>query len=131
MNRKGNYIFLLFLVFVLLLSACGGKNTAATMHLVRTEGAVSVNDTEGAPVTLIENLGLYSGYGVATRVESYGWIDLDETKLAKMDESSEVEIVKSDKLLEISVQSGGLFFDVTEPLADDEARMTMSWLPRC
>ena len=120
MNRKGNYIFLLFLVFVLLLSACGGKNTAATMHLVRTEGAVSVNDTEGAPVTLIENLGLYSGYGVATRVESYGWIDLDETKLAKMDESSEVEIVKSDKLLEISVQSGGLFFDVTEPLADDE-----------
>lgn len=120
MNRKGNYIFLLFLVFVLLLSACGGKNTAATMHLVRTEGAVSVNDTEGAPVTLIENLGLYSGYGVATRVESYGWIDLDEAKLAKMDENSEVEIVKADKLLEICVQSGGLFFNVTEPLADDE-----------
>ena len=90
------------------------------MHLVRTEGAVSVNDTDGAPVALIENLGLYSGYGVATQGESYGWIDLDETKLAKMDEDSEVEIVKRDKLLELCVQSGGLFFNVTEPLAEDE-----------
>lgn len=120
MNRKNNPILPLFLALVLLLPACGRKDTAATMHLVRTEGAVSVNDTDGAPVALIENLGLYSGYGVATQVESYGWIDLDEAKLAKMDEDSEVEIVKSDKLLEIRVQSGGLFFNVTEPLAEDE-----------
>ena len=120
MTRKNNSVFLLFLVFVLLLPACGSKETAATMHLVRAEGAVSVNDTDGASVALIENLGLYSGYGVATQAASYGWIDLDEAKLAKMDEDSEVEIVKSDKLLEIRVQSGGLFFNVTEPLADDE-----------
>ena len=37
-----------------------------------------------------------------------------------MDEDSEVEIVKRDKLLELCVQSGGLFFNVTEPLTDDE-----------
>lgn len=120
MTRKNNSVFLLFLVFVLLLPACGSKETAATMHLVRAEGAVSVNDTDGASVALIENLGLYSGYGVATQAASYGWIDLDEAKLAKMDEDSEVEIVKSDKLLELCVQSGGLFFNVTEPLAEDE-----------
>lgn len=120
MTRKNNSVFLLFLVFVLLLPACGSKETAATMHLVRAEGAVSVNDTDGASVALIENLGLYSGYGVATQAASYGWIDLDEAKLAKMDEDSEVEIVKRDKLLELCVQSGGLFFNVTEPLAEDE-----------
>lgn len=120
MTRKSNSVFLLFLVFVLLLPACGSKETAATMHLVRAEGAVSVNDTDGASVALIENLGLYSGYGVATQAASYGWIDLDEAKLAKMDEDSEVEIVKRDKLLEIRVQSGGLFFNVTEPLTEDE-----------
>ena len=120
MKRKNTSIFLFFLVLILLVPACGSKETAATMHLVRTEGAVSVNDTDGAPVALIENLGLYSGYGVATQGESYGWIDLDETKLAKMDEDSEVEIVKRDKLLELCVQSGGLFFNVTEPLAEDE-----------
>lgn len=120
MTRKSNSVFLLFLVFVLLLPACGSKETAATMHLVRAEGAVSVNDTDGASVALIENLGLYSGYGVATQAASYGWIDLDEAKLAKMDADSEVEIVKRDKLLELCVQSGGLFFNVTEPLAEDE-----------
>ncbi|MDE7009877.1 MAG: FecR family protein [Oscillospiraceae bacterium] len=120
MNRKNTSVFLFFLVLILLVPACGSKETAATMHLVRTEGAVSVNNTDGAPVALIENLGLYSGYGVATQGESYGWIDLDETKLAKMDEDSEVEIVKRDKLLELCVQSGGLFFNVTEPLAEDE-----------
>ena len=120
MKRKNTSILLFFLVLILLVPACGSKETAATMHLVRTEGAVSVNDTDGAPVALIENLGLYSGYGVATQGESYGWIDLDETKLAKMDEDSEVEIVKRDKLLELCVQSGGLFFNVTEPLAEDE-----------
>ena len=120
MTRKNNSVFLLFLVFVLLLPACGSKETAATMHLVRAEGAVSVNDTDGASVALIENLGLYSGYGVATQAASYGWIDLDEAKLAKMDEDSEVEIVKRDKLLELCVQSGGLFFNVTEPLAENE-----------
>ena len=120
MKRKNTSILLFFLVLILLVPACGSKETAATMHLVRTEGAVSVNDTDGAPVALIENLGLYSGYGVATQGESYGWIDLDETKLAKMDEDSEVEIVKRDKLLEIRVQSGGLFFNVTEPLTEDE-----------
>ena len=120
MKQKNTSIFLFFLVLILLVPACGSKETAATMHLVRTEGAVSVNNTDGAPVALIENLGLYSGYGVATQGESYGWIDLDETKLAKMDEDSEVEIVKRDKLLELCVQSGGLFFNVTEPLAEDE-----------
>ena len=120
MKQKNTSIFLFFLVLILLVPACGSRETAATMHLVRTEGAVSVNNTDGAPVALIENLGLYSGYGVATQGESYGWIDLDETKLAKMDEDSEVEIVKRDKLLELCVQSGGLFFNVTEPLAEDE-----------
>ena len=37
-----------------------------------------------------------------------------------MDQESEVEIVKEDKLLEINVSSGSLFFNVTEPLAEDE-----------
>ena len=68
----------------------------------------------------MENLGLYSGYGVITRAASYGWINLDDVKLAKMDQESEVEIVKEDKLLEINVSSGSLFFNVTEPLAEDE-----------
>lgn len=110
------------LVLVLLLTSCGsGSGTsAATMHLRRAEGTVSVSDGEGKNVEPRENLGLYSGYGVDTKNESYAWIDLDEVKLSKLDQNSQAAIKKEDKHLEIEVLSGAVFFNVTEPLADDE-----------
>ena len=107
-----------------LLAGCGGdKKTAATMHLVQTKGTVAVQDEKEKAVSPTENLGLYSGYQVGTEAASYAWIDLDEVKLAKMDEDSEIEIQKSEdkKKLEIDVRSGGLFFNVTEPLGEDES----------
>lgn len=122
MNRGKCRIPALFLALALLFvfTACGGENTAATMHLIKTEGKVQVDNADGKSVKITENLGLYSGYEVATLADSYGWIALDDAKLAKMDASSDVEIRKKDKLLELYVRSGGLFFDVTEPLAEDE-----------
>ena len=110
------------LALVLLLTSCGsGSGTsAATMHLRRAEGTVSVSDGEGKNVEPRENLGLYSGYGVDTKNESYAWIDLDEVKLSKLDQNSQAAIKKEDKHLEIEVLSGAVFFNVTEPLADDE-----------
>ena len=101
-------------------AACGAKTAAATMHLRKTEGAVGVSDGEKA-IEPKENLGLYSGYGVDTQAESYAWIDLDEVKLTKLDQDSEIEIIKEDKHLEIQVLSGSLFFNVTKPLEEDEA----------
>ena len=113
------------LALALLLTSCGGGSgaaaTAATMHLRRTEGTVSVADGEGKSVKPMKDLGLFSGYGVDTQAESYAWIDLDEVKLTKLDQNSEVEIQKEDKRLTIEVKSGNLFFNVTEPLAEDES----------
>lgn len=103
-----------------LLSCVSCGSGAASMHLRRTQGTVGVSDGEGRSVELREDLGLYSGYGVGTQAESYAWIDLDDVKLTKLDANSEIEIVKEDKSLEINVKSGSLFFNVTEPLADDE-----------
>lgn len=117
--RRG--LALLLAVCTLLSCAgCGEKVSAATMHLRKTEGTVGVSDNEGKGVELRENLGLYSGYGVGTEATSYAWIDLDSVKLTKLDENSEVGIKKEDKHLTIEVKSGSLFFNVTEPLADDE-----------
>ena len=121
MTRKNNSVFLLFLVFVLLLPACGSKETAATMHLRWAVGAVAVADGAGRQVEPREALGLYSGYQVDTQSESYAWIDLDEVKLTKMDQNSGIQIQKEGKRLEILVNSGSLFFNVTQPLAEDEA----------
>ena len=111
----------LFLAACTLLSctACGG-GAAAAMHLRRTQGTVGVSDNEGKSVEPRDDLGLYSGYGVGTQAESFAWIDLDEVKLTKLDQNSEIEITKEGKRLEIEVKSGGLFFNVTEPLAEDE-----------
>lgn len=111
----------LLLAGVLLCSACGQTARATTMHLTRSEGSVAVADGEGADVALAEQLGLYDGYQVNTRAASYAWIDLDSVKLTKMDADSEIGIHKDGKALEIQVRSGGLFFNVTEPLAEDES----------
>lgn len=104
----------------LTLAACGGTSATA-IRLRKAEGTVGVRDGAGQAVQPMENLGLYSGYGVDTAVESYAWIDLDQVKLTKLDQNSEVEIRKEDKRLTVEVKSGSLFFHVTEPLADDEA----------
>ena len=107
-------------VGMLPLSACSGGTSAATMHLRRTEGTVAVSDGAGKDVPLLDNLGLYSGYGVGTRAASYAWVDLDDVKLAKLDQNSEISIQKEGKVLNIEIKSGSLFFNVTEPLEDDE-----------
>lgn len=110
----------LALSLLLSLAACGNQARATTMHLKHTEGTVAVSDDAGADVPLLEDLGLYSGYGVDTRPASFAWINLDDVKLTKMDEESEIAIKKEDKLLEIEVKSGSLFFNVTQPLEEDE-----------
>ena len=110
----------LALSLALLLTSCGGGASATSMHLRKTEGTVGVSDGEGKDITAKDNLGLYSGYQVGTQAESYAWIDLDREKLTKLDADSEIEIGKEGKKLEINVKSGSLFFNVTEPLADDE-----------
>ena len=113
-------ILALTLALSLLLPSCGGGASAATMRLRKTEGTVGVSDDGGKDVAPRDDLGLYSGYGVDTQTESYAWIDLDSVKLTKLDQDSEIAITKEGKELEIEVKSGSLFFNVTEPLADDE-----------
>ena len=123
--RRG-IALLLSLSLALGCAGCGSTDStgmsasAATMFLRKTEGAVTVSDAEGQSIEPAENLGLYSGYGMGTEAESFAWIDLDKVKLAKLDEYSEAAISKDGKNLSIEIQSGSLFFNVTEPLADDE-----------
>lgn len=119
--KKTKRMLALILSLALLLTSCGGGGArATTMHLTKTEGRVGVSDDKGKDVEPRDDLGLYSGYGVDTRSESYAWIDLDDVKLTKLDQDSKIEIQKDGKALEITVKEGSLFFNVTEPLEDDE-----------
>ena len=120
MKKTTKRLTALALSLALLLTSCSGGASATSMHLRKTEGTVGVSDGEGKELTPKGNLGLYSGYQVGTQAESYAWIDLDRVKLTKLDQNSEIEIAKEGKKLEIDVKAGSLFFNVTEPLDDDE-----------
>lgn len=102
----------------LLLSACGAS--ASSMHLARAQSTVRVADGEGQTLEPKQNLALHSGYHVGTSPASYAWVDLDKVKLTKLDEDGELSIEQEGRSLRIELISGRLFFNVTEPLADDE-----------
>lgn len=127
-QRIISLLLILSMAFTLALgcAGCGGTGdgagsaSAASMFLRKTEGTVAVADADGADIAPAENLGLYSGYTVGTEAVSYAWIDLDKVKLAKLDESSAAAITKDGKNLSIEITSGNMFFNVTEPLAEDE-----------
>ncbi|MCI8390875.1 MAG: hypothetical protein HFI35_09395 [Roseburia sp.] len=104
---------------LLFLAACGNGAKATTMKLAGTQGTVDVADAKEDVVALIENLPLYSGYQVGTQADSYAWINLDDTKLTKLDMDSAVHIQKSGSDLELIVDRGNLFFHITEPLSDE------------
>ena len=126
MRKEGTHRRLpaLLLALSMLLScapAALAAETAAAMQLAKTEGVVAISNNRGRSVSLIEKMRLYSGYHVETEEASYAWIDLDSTKLNKLDALSEVEIRKSGKQLELLLNEGNIFFNVTEPLEDGES----------
>ena len=112
--------FLMLLAAVSFLCMSCGRGKAASMWLAKTEGTVAVADDEGKSIEPETDLKLYSGYDMTTQEVSYAWINLDNEKLAKMDESSEIEIQKDGKALKIQVENGSLYFNITEPLKEDE-----------
>lgn len=126
MRTEGTHRRLLALLLALsMLLSCApaalAAETAAVMQLAKTEGTVAISNNRGRSVSLIEKMRLYSGYHVETEEASYAWIDLDSTKLNKLDALSEVEIRKSGKQLELLLNEGSIFFNVTEPLEDGES----------
>ena len=93
---------------------------AAVMQLMKTEGEVAISNASGRDISLIENMNLYNGYLTNTEEASYAWISLDSEKLAKLDAVSETQVRKNGKKLEILLNSGNLYFDISEPLTEEE-----------
>lgn len=132
-QRKQNALRLLALMLMTAAALGGGalsdripllraaENSAATMQLTKTEGTVKISSGSMKNVPLVDNMRLYNGYQLDTREKSYAWIRLDRVKLAKLDAASRTSIRKKGKKLEILLDSGNLFFNITEPLKDDES----------
>ena len=93
---------------------------AASFRLYRTEGTVTVQNQNGKEITAMQDMKLFNGYQLETAQQSYAWFEADSAKLFKMDAVSNLEVRKKGKKSELLLNSGNLFFNVTEHLQDAE-----------
>ena len=122
LSVRSNKLILFLVAALLLLCSCASSDpyTGSDMTLTAFEGDVTVRD-EKAPIETFAGMNLYDKYSLATKQLSYSWIELDETKLLKMDETSAVRIEQHNKGLKIHVNAGALLFCVSEALEEDES----------
>ena len=95
--------------------------TATTLRLAGSSGTVSITNSSGKEQTVKTDMRLYSGYSVSTEKQSSAYISLDGTKAVKLDASSKSSVRKAGNKLEVFLNDGKLFFNVTAPLAADES----------
>lgn len=103
MKRRVSALLLTLCLTLGLISPALAAESAATIRLSKTTGTVSVSKSSGKALTLMSDMRLYNGYHVTTNAKSYAWMNLDDTKLIKEDASSEVEVRKDGKKLEVNV----------------------------
>ncbi len=114
--------FLAFLVCVVLLagslsvSALADEFAATTMKLASAEGTVKVTNGLGRSIKTFAGMNLNNGYHVVTDTKSSAKINMDDTKLATMDELSDVDISKQDGDLELRLNAGDVFVAVNQKI---------------
>ncbi len=121
MKLKFRITALLLVLAMLMPTPALAAETAAVMRLTKTTGTVTVTKSNGKTVSLRTDMRLYNGYNITTDAESYAWINLDSTKLMKLDASTSVEVRKNGSNLEVNVKSGSVSFDVSEQLSSGES----------
>ena len=102
------------------MAAQATKNKATTIRLVRTEGKVTTVNSKREELIQTQDMRLYSGDHQITDSASYAWMNLDDSKAVKIDENSETELRKRWRKLEVLLNSGSVYFNVSVPLAEDE-----------
>ncbi len=101
-------------------AGCTSLYMAERIRLMKTTGTVDISNSRGKELEPVPEMKLYSGYQVATEEESYAWLNLDSVKLAKMDTDSQISVAKKRNGLEVLVDRGSLYFNIKEPLEEDE-----------
>ena len=119
--RRAAAILLTVCMTITGITPVSAAETASDMRLTRTEGTVLVTNRNGKEVGVKADMKLFHGYRITTEDISYAWMSLDTTKMAKLDCKSDAEVHQKGKNLEILLNSGNLFFNVTEKLAEDES----------
>ncbi len=123
-NRKKKIIICVVAVLVLLTALIlflynRNKISATTMRILRLEGEVTLTD-DGKDKPVKEELRLNSGNELSTAVKSLVSIGLDDVKIVTLDQLSRAQFNQDGRKLDLELTAGSLFFEVQQPLQDDE-----------
>lgn len=113
-------IIIACLISLLVIPTSADDFKANMMKLLKTQGTVAVIDKNERSVSLFKGMKLQNGYEVATAQASYAWINLDDTKLVKLDALTNVGVEQIDKALNLTLNSGKIIVDVSKKLEADE-----------
>ncbi len=117
----GRLLFVLALCLALCVPSLADDDTfAADMRLEMTMGDVALTNSSGRNLSLRKGMKLYDGYIVNTEVKGNAYIKLDDEKIVKLDENSQMSISKNGDVLELKLEKGMLFFNIATPLEANE-----------
>ncbi len=108
------------IIAVVLGIVLGTGLTATTMRLIRAEGSVSIEDGNGNTKPVLDSIRFQSGDAINTGADGLASISLDDKKIVTLDKNSRAEFNKKRNQIELNLTKGGLYFEVTESLKDDE-----------
>lgn len=94
---------------------------ANNMKVVGYEGQVTLNNSKGKSKAIKNGTRLLSGDTIITKKQSTADVLLDNTKAALVEESSQVSIKQSGKDLDMIIDNGSVFFDVSKKLTSKES----------
>ena len=93
---------------------------ANTMRLLRIEGTVNIEDSNGGSKPVTDYVRFKSGDALNTGNDGLASVGLDNAKVVTLQNDSRAEFSKKGKKLELRLTKGSLFFNVMEKLKDDE-----------
>ncbi len=107
-------------VALVVLGTRSNEVIAAVIRIEQMFGDIVMTNSASETLIAAEDMRVNSGDTITTKQQSYVYLDLDETKFAKLDEMSECGFNTADNMLSLDLRSGGVYFNVTEKIADDE-----------
>ncbi|MBQ9436905.1 MAG: FecR domain-containing protein, partial [Lachnospiraceae bacterium] len=95
------------------------SRSATNLNLIHKEGSVYLED-EDRYNEIFPRMRLHSGDLIVTDPDSVAQLGIDKTKFLTIRENSRVEYKKNGKSVDVNLQEGNMFFQVTEPLTGKE-----------
>ncbi|WP_044913182.1 FecR domain-containing protein [Butyrivibrio sp. WCE2006] len=142
--RAGRRILALLVALFIIIIFSGDEVVAETknetenaMRLVGGTGTVNVIDYNGKKKQATSKMRLANGTTISTASDSSAYVNLDSAKHVKLDSLTRAEVRKRSGKYEVLLNSGNLFFNVTNPLEENEifnirtSNMTMSIRGTC